>query len=160
MIFPGGSEGWSICLQCGRTGLDSWVGKIPWRRKWQPTPVLLPGKFHGLRSPVGYSPWGRKESDTTEWLYDTWNNSSSKRSKIIWFHLYEVSREVKFKERKENVVARGWGEFEFNGCRVSLVKIDNFWTQMVRIFVQQCECGFNAIELYTYNGLNGKCFYI
>ena len=39
------------------------------RRKWQPTPVILPGKFHGLRSLVGYSPWGRKESDTTERLH-------------------------------------------------------------------------------------------
>ena len=39
-----------------------------WRRKWQPTPVLLPGKSRGWRSLVGYSPWGRKESDTTEWL--------------------------------------------------------------------------------------------
>ena len=37
-----------------------------WRRKWQPTPVLLPGKFHGWRSLVGYGPWSRKESDTTE----------------------------------------------------------------------------------------------
>ena len=45
------------------------VGKIPWRRKWQPTPVLLPRKFHGWRSLVGYSPWGRKESDTTEQLH-------------------------------------------------------------------------------------------
>ena len=51
------------------TGFDPWVGKIPWRRKWQPTPGLLPGKFHGLRSQVGYSPWGRKESDTTERLH-------------------------------------------------------------------------------------------
>ena len=40
-----------------------------WRRKWQLTPVLLPGKFHGLRSLVDYSPWGRKESDVTEWLH-------------------------------------------------------------------------------------------
>ena len=39
---------------------------IEWRRKWQPTPVLLPEKFHGWRSLVGYSPWGHKESDTTE----------------------------------------------------------------------------------------------
>ena len=45
---------------------------MPWRRKWQPTPVLLPGKFHGLRSLVGYSPWGRKESDTTEQLHFGW----------------------------------------------------------------------------------------
>ena len=47
----------------------SWVGKIPWRRKWHPTPVLLPGKSHGWKSLVGYSPRGRKESDTTERLY-------------------------------------------------------------------------------------------
>ena len=46
--------------------LDPWVGKIPWRRKWQPTLVYLPGEFHGQRSLAGYSPWGRKESDTTE----------------------------------------------------------------------------------------------
>ena len=39
------------------------------RRQWQPTPVLLPGKSHGQRSLVGYSPWGRKESDMTERLY-------------------------------------------------------------------------------------------
>ena len=44
------------------------VGKIPWRRKWQPTPVFLPGKSHGQRSLVGYSPWGCKESDMTEQL--------------------------------------------------------------------------------------------
>ena len=37
---------------------DPWVGKMPWRRKWQPTPVFLPGRFHGQRSLVGYSPWG------------------------------------------------------------------------------------------------------
>ena len=46
----------SICLQCGRPRFDPWVGKILWRRKWQPTPVLLPGKSHGQRSIVGYSP--------------------------------------------------------------------------------------------------------
>ena len=40
-----------------------------WRRKWQPTPILLPGKSHGQRSLEGYSPWGRKELDTTERLY-------------------------------------------------------------------------------------------
>ena len=42
-----------------------------WRRKWQPTPVFLPGESHGQRSLVGYSPRGRKESDTTEWLHFT-----------------------------------------------------------------------------------------
>ena len=50
---------------------ETWVGKIPWRRKWQPTPVLLPEKSHGRKSLAGYSPWGRKELDTTERLHFT-----------------------------------------------------------------------------------------
>ena len=49
-------------------GFDPWVAKIPWRWAWQPTPVFLPGEFHGQRSLVGYSPWGHKESDVTERL--------------------------------------------------------------------------------------------
>ena len=52
--------------RCKRHQFDPWVGKIPWSRKRLPTPVFLPGKFHGQRSLVGYSPWGRKESDMTE----------------------------------------------------------------------------------------------
>ena len=48
--------------------MDPWVGKIPWRTSWQPTPVFLPGQFHGQRSLAGYSPCGREESDTTERL--------------------------------------------------------------------------------------------
>ena len=49
-----------------RPGFHLWVDKIPWSRKWQPTPALLPGEFHGETSLVGYSPWGCEESDTTE----------------------------------------------------------------------------------------------
>ena len=48
------------CRRLRRHGFDSWVWKIPWRRKWQPTPVFLPGKSHGDRSPAGYSPWAHK----------------------------------------------------------------------------------------------------
>ena len=59
----------SVCLQCRRPGFNPWVGKIPWRRERQPTPVLLPGNSHGQRSLVGYSPRGCKESDTTEQLH-------------------------------------------------------------------------------------------
>ena len=51
-----------------RQGFDPWVMKIPWRRKWQPTPVFLPGKSHGQRSLGGYSSWGHKMSDTTQKL--------------------------------------------------------------------------------------------
>ena len=49
-------------------GLDPWVRKIPWRRKWQPTPVFSPEISHGQRSLTGYSPQGCKELDTTEQL--------------------------------------------------------------------------------------------
>ena len=49
-----------------RHGFNLWVRKIPWNKKCQPTPVFLPGKSHGQRSLVGYSPWGHKESDVTE----------------------------------------------------------------------------------------------
>ena len=48
---------------------EPWVGKIPWRRAWQPSPVFLPGESHGQRSLASYSPWGCKESDTTERLH-------------------------------------------------------------------------------------------
>ena len=63
--------------QCRRNrsrGFDPWVRKIPWRRKWPPTPVFLPEKSHGQKSLESYSPWGRKESDTTEWLSTYFNN--------------------------------------------------------------------------------------
>ena len=66
--FPDGANGKESACQCRefrRCRFDPWVGKILWR-KWQPTPVLLPGKFHGQRSLAGYSPWGRKELDMTE----------------------------------------------------------------------------------------------
>ena len=60
---------WSrIHLLSRRCRFDPWVGKISWNRKWQPTPVIMPGKSHGQRSLVGYGPWGLKESDLTEQL--------------------------------------------------------------------------------------------
>ena len=57
-----------ICLQCRRPRFDPWVGKIPWRREWLPTPVFSPGEFHGQNSVMGYSPWGCKEPYMTEQL--------------------------------------------------------------------------------------------
>ena len=65
-VFPSGSDGKRVCLQCWRPGFDPWVRKIGWRREWKPALVFLPRKFHGWRSLVGYRPWGHKESDTTE----------------------------------------------------------------------------------------------
>ena len=57
------------CRTCRRHRIDPWVRTIPWGKKWQSTPVFLPGKSHRQRSLAGCSPWGRKESDTTEWLH-------------------------------------------------------------------------------------------
>ena len=54
------------CRRCRRFGFRHWVGKMPWRRAWQPTAALLPRESHGQRSLAGYSPWGRKESGVTE----------------------------------------------------------------------------------------------
>ena len=59
--FPEGKV--RICLQQGRPRFNPWVGKIPWRRKWQSTLVILPGEFCGQRSLTGYSPWVHKKSD-------------------------------------------------------------------------------------------------
>ena len=61
--FPGGASGKGPACQFG---LDPWVGKIPWKRAWQPTPVFWPGESRGQRSLAGYSPWGHQESDMTE----------------------------------------------------------------------------------------------
>ena len=63
-IKPSGPPRW----QCRRSRFNTWVGKIPWRREWLPTPVFLPGESHGQSSLAGYSPWGHKESDMTEQL--------------------------------------------------------------------------------------------
>ena len=69
MDFPGGSDGKvSVCLQCGRPGFGPWVGKIPWRRKEQPTPVLSPRKSHGWRSLVQATVHGITKSQA--WLSD------------------------------------------------------------------------------------------
>ena len=76
---PGATSGKEPTFQCmrhkrgKRWGFSPWVGKIPWRRAWQPTPAFLPGESHGQRSLVGYRPWGRKESETTERLSSSSN---------------------------------------------------------------------------------------
>ena len=55
-------------------------------RQWQPTPVILPGKFHGWRSLVGCSPWGRKESDTPEQLTHTHTHTQSREAVVYEDH--------------------------------------------------------------------------
>ena len=69
--FPGGSDGGESACNVGDQGSIPGWGRSPWRREWQPIPVFLPGEFHEERSVAGYSPWGCKESDTTERLTHT-----------------------------------------------------------------------------------------
>ena len=86
--FPGGSDGKAFACNAG-SWFNPWVGKIPWRRKWQRTPVLLPRKFHGWRSLVGYSPWSHRDSDTAAQLhftYSMWDLSSLTRDHAPALH--------------------------------------------------------------------------
>ena len=66
--FPDGSVVKNPSAKVGDMshGFDPWLGKIPWRRAWKPTPVFLPGESYGKRSLEGYSPQGRKEFDLSE----------------------------------------------------------------------------------------------
>ena len=66
--WTGGKEPTCRCRKHKRSEFKPWVGEIPWRRSWKSNLVFLPGESHGQRSLVGYSPWGRKESDTTQQL--------------------------------------------------------------------------------------------
>ena len=70
------------CRRCKKCEYNPWVRKIPWSRKWQPSPVFLPGKFHRQRNLAGYSPWGHKELDTTEQLN---NNHHSIGSQLVHY---------------------------------------------------------------------------
>jgi len=65
MGFPGGPAVKNLPADAGDVGSVPGLGKTPWRRKWQPTPVFLPGEFHGQRSPPGYRPWGLKRVQAT-----------------------------------------------------------------------------------------------
>ena len=71
----GGSDGKRIGLQCGRSGFDPWVGKISWRREWQPTPVFLPGESHGQRSLLGYISSTRSQRVRHDCVTDTYTHT-------------------------------------------------------------------------------------
>ena len=88
------------------TGVRSLGWEDAWRRKWQPTPVLLPRKFHGWRILVGYSPWGHKESDTTERIHDF--TIYNRKSFVPLFSLKQESvAKYKWESRVEGPFQRG-----------------------------------------------------
>ena len=85
-----GKEPTCQCRRHKRCRCSSWVGKVPCRRKWQPTQVFLPGEFHGQRSLAGYSPWGHKESDT---LRD-WAHQICSLSNFLYVQIYFLYSEM------------------------------------------------------------------
>ena len=92
---------------------DPWVGKIPWRRKLQPIPVLLPGKSHGLRILVGHSPWSHKDSDTTTQTrkkHKEGGRLHGQRSSLAkeWFELHVAHPSPGYHTGKTNLF--GWLE--------------------------------------------------
>ena len=85
-----GNESACQCRRCKRLGFYPWLRKMPWSRKWQPTPVFLPGKFHGQRSLADYSPWCHKEMDMTECAHThththTHTHSHKGLKTVVWF---------------------------------------------------------------------------
>ena len=92
-------SGYRICLRCKRNKFDPWVGKIPWRRKWQSTPVFLPGKPHGQRKLVCYYLWVPKSQTQLSDELTTaaiWVGKNFYLCVFLWFwnimlHIYENS---------------------------------------------------------------------
>ena len=91
--FPGGSDSKESACQCRRPRFNPRAREIPWRREWLPPPVFLSGEFHRQRSLAGYSPWGRKELDMTEWLTrQKSTRSESKPNAWVSFRSYLGTR--------------------------------------------------------------------
>ena len=91
-VGDNGKEPASSCRRHKRCGFDPWVGKIPWKRAWQPDPVFLPGESHGQRGLADYSPWCRtwlKRLSTAQHSTKTTNIYSTRKSKNlgIWMKL-------------------------------------------------------------------------
>ena len=116
--FPSGSavKNLSTIRRHRRPRFDPWVGKMPWRREWQPIPVFLPGESHGQRNLAGYSPWGRKESDMTEntrWFLKAQGSG--------WNQIYTGGRNLKRKRqdfwKAENTL--GMWTYLLNNWRLS-----------------------------------------
>ena len=107
MGFPGGASGKEPACQrrrCERRGFDPWVRKILQGRAWQPTPVFLPGEPHGQRSLVGYSPWGRKELDTTEVTQHACMQETNS------YYLVHMFASPQLSMASGNLVSTGWGQ--------------------------------------------------
>ena len=120
--FPGGSDGKVSVYNAGDPGSIPGLG-IPWRRKWQSTLVLLSGKSHGQRSLLGYSPWGHKESDTTERLH------SLTHSRLLWYSIKEILRSYRMNWNRITFLIRRmeWMDLSGNSPYFPHVSTNRYW---------------------------------
>ena len=95
--WPSSKE--SAC-QRKRCKFNPWIRKIPWRRKWQSTPVFLLGKCHGQRSLARYSPWGHTESDTTEQL----STHTHQGLNLSFMHSIAAEKAIKQHQKIQNTI--------------------------------------------------------
>ena len=117
--FPRRLSSKETACQCRRHSFYPWVRKTPWRRKWQPTPVFLPGEFHGQRSPGGYSPWGRKESDRTERTDMVLSHSVLSYSETPWIVACQapLSMEISSQEHSSGLLFSSPGDHPDPGVK-------------------------------------------
>ena len=155
LVFPGGAG--VICLQCRKLGFDSWVRKIPWSRKWQPTPVFLPGKPHGQRSLEGCIPWGCKRVGhgwANEYTY-TWSLNGWMKE---WVKAHRSTMMLTY--RWCSIDVRWWTEWikkgkkkdHYKGRKIAILKKEVFnkyifpsiWEALPKITHRQhmCSCLF------------------
>ena len=127
---------------------DPWLGKVPWRRKWQPTPVSLSGKFHGQRSLADCSLWGRKESRATErtrhfsWCVYVFEVAEEVQDNLIWSLLFSC---LVLTFRKK------WRNFR-SSCVIS--------HQVLKSSNQDTNWGYGKYELHLNHNLECWLFYM
>ena len=162
MGFPDGASGKELTCQRRRhkrAGFDPWVWKIPWRRAIQPTPVFLPGESYGQRSLAGYSPWGRKESKTTErlnsdktfviegscwvWWGDRCQMRSLKATKAdLDLHLLPEHRHLIYKDSCGPASALSWHDWSDLACTHTKVCVQ-YWGRGQRAPLEPRLSGFS-----------------
>ena len=107
-VADSAKESTCSCRRYKRHGFDPWVGKIPWRREWQSTPVFLPEESHGQRSLAGYSPWSPKEVNMTERLLPSRDFRWYHVTKPFFFLYFVIWMLRKFCDSYTNVFKHMW----------------------------------------------------
>ena len=156
-----------------RSRFDSWVGKMPWSRKWQPTPMFLPGKVHGHSSLMGWGPWGCKESDTTvQWNQHHWQlmESLCKENGTGWMQLQAMACSL-VRAAKSGFHPYLDALVQFTNCtipghetqmsrywsRSHTLQLVDFWASVKFWHQERLEAGLETILAFVFGGKQ-TCF--